>query len=877
MFEFNGVVMKRKILDFPLQRPRLVFVALTVLTLGLGSAIPWIKVDTDPENMLSPDDPARLFHNETKDEFALHDLIVVGVVNDHHPDGVFNTESLARVHELNERVKAIDGVIARDVLGPSTMDNIEQAGPGTIRFEWLMESPPETPEEALAIKEAALRLPMLRGTVVSEDGDSVALYVPIENKHESHRISEEIESIVAGFGTNDDEFYITGLPVAEDTFGVEMFKQMAISAPLAALVILLLMWWFFRSFALVLSPMIVALTTVTITMGALIASGFTVHIMSSMIPIFLMPIAVVDSVHLLSEFVDIYPRVGDRKKAAREVVGHLFAPMLYTSLTSAAGFLSLMLTPIPPVRVFGGFVALGIGVAFVLTILFVPAYIAVLPDKRLDALCSADRDSSEGGLLGRAVAAVGERSLRYAKPILVLTVAVLAVSGYGISKININDNPVRWFKPSHKIRVADEVLNRELAGTYTAFLVMKQDADAEREIVAAGDRAVATAADSVRATWDELKVAAQAAGDEGDTNVSDALIEATADLSFETEGDESEQWLAVQSALEKSQTQSKTFQNPDHLAYLERLQAHADAHPLVGKTNSIADVVKTVYRELVSGEDEDYRIPQSTEGVAQTLLQFQSSHRPNDLWHLVSPDYRESAVWMQLKSGDNQDMLAVKSDLDAFLAENPPPEGLHAEWAGLTYINVVWQEEMVGGMLESLMGAFVIVFLMMMLLFRSPVYGVLAMVPLTITIVFTYGLIGLVGKDYDMPVAVLSSLTLGLSVDFAIHFLERARSIQADTGDWRETMTLMFQEPGRAITRNAIVIAIGFLPLLAAPLVPYNTVGFLMAAIMAVSSIVTVLLLPAIMMNIQKWLFPKKRNESADDERTAATLKEQTT
>jgi predicted RND superfamily exporter protein len=156
------------------------------------------------------------------------------------------------------------------------------------------------------------------------------------------------------------------------------------------------------------------------------------------------------------------------------------------------------------------------------------------------------------------------------------------------------------------------------------------------------------------------------------------------------------------------------------------------------------------------------------------------------------------------------------------------------------------------------MGAFVIVFFMMMILFRSPIYGVLSMVPLTITIVFTYGLIGLVGKDYDMPVAVLSSLTLGLSVDFSIHFLERSRTIQAETGDWRETMALMFQEPGRAIARNAIVIAIGFLPLLAAPLVPYNTVGFLMAAIMAVSSIVTVMVLPSIMMQIQNWLSANK-------------------
>jgi predicted RND superfamily exporter protein len=869
--------MKRKILDFPLHHARLIFVGLAVLTIGLGSAMPWIRIDTDPENMLSEDDPARLFHDQAKEEFALHDLIVVGVVNESDPQGVFNPESLDRIHRLNEYVKTIDGVIARDVLGPSTMDNIEQAGPGAIRFEWLMEEPPKTPEEALAIKEAALRLPMLRGTVVSDDGKSVALYVPIESKRESHRISQEIESFVAGLGDNPDEFYITGLPVAEDTFGVEMFKQMAIAAPLAALVILLLMWWFFRSFSLVLSPMIVAITTVTMTMGALIASGFTVHIMSSMIPIFLMPIAVVDSVHLLSEFVDIYPRIGDRKKAVREVVGHLFAPMLYTSLTSAAGFLSLMLTPIPPVRVFGGFVALGIAIAFVLTILFIPAYIAALPEKRLTALCSSKREAGDGGMLGRLVAFVGKESLRYAKPILVLTVAVVAISGYGITKININDNPVRWFKPSHKIRIADRVLNRELAGTYTAFLIMKQDADAEREIMAAGDVAVGSASEGVRAKWMELKEAAEAASEQGDTNVSDALIEATADLSFDTTGEESEQWQGVQAALEEAQTRTKTFQDPEHLAYVEELQQRADAHPLVGKTSSIADVVKTVYRELVSGEDEDYRIPSTTEGVAQTLLQFQSSHRPNDLWHLVSPDYRESAVWMQLKSGDNQDMLAVKADMDAFLAENPPPEGLRAEWAGLTYINVVWQDEMVGGMLESLLGAFVIVFLMMVFLFRSPVYGVLAMIPLTITILLTYGLIGLVGKDYDMPVAVLSSLTLGLSVDFAIHFLERARAIQSETGDWRETMALMFQEPGRAITRNAIVIAIGFLPLLGSPLVPYNTVGFLMAAIMAVSSIVTVMVLPAIMMNIQNRLSTGKERASAGTDNSAAPLKEQTT
>jgi predicted RND superfamily exporter protein len=626
--------------------------------------------------------------------------------------------------------------------------------------------------------------------------------------------------------------------------------------------------------------MIVAITTVTITMGTLIAGGFTVHIMSSMIPIFLMPIAVVDSVHMLSEFVEIYPRHGDRKLAIKQVVKDLFSPMLYTSLTSAAGFLSLMMTPIPPVRVFGAFVAFGIAVAFVLTIIFIPAYVAALPEKRLAKLLSSKRETSEGGWLGRAVEAVGARSLRYAKPILVVTAVVIGISGYGISKININDNPVRWFEPSHRIRIADDVLNRELAGTYMAYLVMKQDDDPQTNIVAAGDAALASAPEPIRARWDELKKAAVAASAQGETTVADALIEATSNLSFEATGDEPEHWQRAQAALEEAQTASKTFLKPEHLAYVDRLQRDAEASPLVGKTSSVTDIVKTVYRELVSGEQKDYRIPETPEGVAQTLLQFQSSHRPNDLWHMVRPDYREATVWMQLKSGDNQDMMAVKKKVDEFLASNPPPEGLRAEWAGLTYLNVVWQDEMVGGMLESLLGAFVMVFIMMIILFRSPLFGVLSMIPLTITIVLTYGLIGLVGKDYDMPVAVLSSLTLGLSVDFAIHFLERSRVIQAETGNWRETMALMFREPGRAITRNAIVIAVGFLPLLAAPLVPYKTVGFLMAAIMAVSSAVTLVLLPAIIINIQSWLSPKRERASkraAHAPAPLSTKKEQTT
>ena len=158
-------------------------------------------------------------------------------------------------------------------------------------------------------------------------------------------------------------------------------------------------------------------------------------------------------------------------------------------------------------------------------------------------------------------------------------------------------------------------------------------------------------------------------------------------------------------------------------------------------------------------------------------------------------------------------------------------------------------------MLQSFLGSFIIVFIMMTILFRSPLWGIICMIPLTITIAVIYGIIGLVGKDYDMPVAILSALTLGIAVDFSIHFLERARASFAETNSWQSSAGVMFGEPARAISRNVVVIAIGFLPLLAAPLVPYKTVGIFLCAIMALSGAITLLALPSIIKLAEKVLF----------------------
>jgi predicted RND superfamily exporter protein len=849
------------------------------VTAGLGALIPLIKVDTDPENMLSEDEPVRVFHNQTKQEFALSDIVVVGIVNNKNPNGVFNPDSLGKIYELTEFARGLRwqdqehpdreaGVIEVDLLAPSTVDHIGQGGAGVVTFEWLMAKPPTTQAEADEIYDKAMSNPLLKGTLFSEKTpNALCLYLPLTSKDLSYRVYRELKRRIADFEGQED-YHITGLPVAEDTFGVEMFIQMAVSAPLAMVVIFLLMLLFFRKLVLVISPMIVALASVISTMGLLIGLGYPVHIMSSMIPIFLMPIAVVDSVHILSEFFDLYSRQKGRKGTISEVMGNLFMPMLYTSLTSAAGFASLALTPIPPVQVFGVFVAIGIMIAWLCTIAFVPAYVMMISDKSLEGFGHQAQPQQKQGWLGKLLTAAGRLTYNRAKPILVVLLVVTAAAVYGITHIEINDNPVKWFSKGHPIRKADIELNKHFGGTYMAYLVLDPNEDQGsfyeyidelRGRVLEKDSELKQEFPKAQAVVGEMEklLLETASKDQTKEQLLEKLVEIAEHKSDSADGAGADVWLELVDFFDLEKERIKIFKQPEVLRYISRLQGHLKESGLVGKSNSVADVVKKVHQELIDGKEENYRIPDSGPAVAQCLLQFQSSHNPDDLWHLVTTDYMRANIWLQLTSGDNKDMERVVKAVDGFFEANPSPAPLRHNWAGLTYINTVWQNKMVWGMLQSFLGSFLVVFIMMAILFRSPLWGLVCMVPLLITIAVIYGVIGLVGKDYDMPVAVLSALTLGMAVDFAIHFLERARSSQAESGSWQASAPVMFGEPARAISRNVLVIAIGFLPLLAAPLVPYKTVGIFLCAIMALSGAVTLTALPAVLKLAERLLFKR--------------------
>ena len=213
---------------------------------------------------------------------------------------------------------------------------------------------------------------------------------------------------------------------------------------------------------------------------------------------------------------------------------------------------------------------------------------------------------------------------------------VAAIAVYGISRIQINDNPVKWFSKRHPIRQADIELNKHFGGTYMAYLVLEETGERDidtkfvgtmrdrwlKETVKLDDKT------SVMAGEVENVIFSHGSGKKNEQQYIEELI-ATANEKLTAAEDakrdaESDLWYEAVSFFETEKERLKIFKRPEMLEYMAGLQEHLQLSGLVGKSNSIVDVVKKVHQELIDGRPESYIIPQTSAAVAQCLLQFQS-------------------------------------------------------------------------------------------------------------------------------------------------------------------------------------------------------------------------------------------------------------
>ncbi|MBI5195050.1 MAG: MMPL family transporter [Nitrospirae bacterium] len=779
---------KFSLVEFSVAHPKLVVFLTIIITAAFMTQFPKVKTDTNPKNMLPKTSDVRVWNDEVDSAFGLYeDMIVVGITNE---NGVVNPETLEKIKAITDAITRIKGVASRDVNSFPTITNVT-AEEGLLRVAPLMSDIPKEGEGLRAFQKNLFKNPLFLNRIISADGKTTAIYVPLEKGANGKEIADRIREILRK-QNGGEKYYVAGDPVARDTFGAEMFKLMAVFAPIAGMVMLAVRYFMFRDLFLSVTLMMDAMISIVWSMGLLIALGFPVHIMSSMAPVFLMAIAT-DSIHIFNEFYFRYNEKKDKKTAIIETMKAVGRPVRYTALATAAGFAVLLFMNIVPVKVFGGLIAFGTVVLRILSFSFIPAMFTFVKEKNIEK-ASHGEDITAGWTSGflRNLAGFGTH-----KPRATVTIGIIffVISVIGISRIVVNNNMVDWFKKDSEIRIADREINNALGGTSLGYVVAVSE---EEEFI----------------------------------------------------------------------------KNPETMRYLEGLQRHIEKLPEVGKTFSAADYVKRINLVIHDNDSKYDAVPDTKEAIGQYLFLFGMSAKPSDLDNVVDTAFKKANIWVQLKTWDAGAMKDVMNAVDEYKKMYP----IHMELkpAGIAYFNLVWNHEVLWDMVRGFILALIVVFVILVLNFRSVKWAVVSYVPLVFTVIFIYGVIGFSGKRFDMPISVLSCLSLGMAVDFAIHFISRFKrrfaEIQQSVNNSRQqspyakdycppaalvidALLWTAARPGKGIMRNAVLFAASFAVMIFAPLTPYITVGAFIVSMMLLSAVMTIVFLPALIMLTKCWLF----------------------
>lgn len=732
--------------------PILTLLILAAITIALAGFITRIEVDVDFSNYLNRDDPAVIASDEAKDRYGsqLRSMVLVEA-----PNGLFRPEVLAEIDTLENELEALPVVAevtgpfnSKVIRGTETAVTVSSVGPGGRA--------PSTDEEIAAYREAILNDRTLSDYVVSSTGTAVAIYIRAVDGVEMIPLAEAIEAVTARYETEDLRITIAGIPYMNLTLGRSMRRDLRLFLPLVILTIVVVLYAAFRWRWGVLIPFSVVGLTVLWTLGLMAICSVPITVLSFILPVVLMAIGIADGIHVLSRYREEIRNGNGVEEAILRTMRSMQRPVVMTSLTTAAGFLSLLNAYMIPQRMFGLFASVGILFAMILSLVLIPAVLRLVKAPAPTARNAARRSPISSGL-GAVVRGV----IRYRWFVLAGTVAVAAVFAGGISTIDIETSQRAYLGEDHP---AVESLDRM------------------DELFSGGDQIVV----------------------EIDTGRPDGL---------------------------------KDPSILNEMVALEGFLAENGVH----KTISLANIVREMNQRFHAEDPAFYAIPDNPRLVAQLLLLF--TFQGGTLGSMALGDSSAGEMIGFYASKTGKERVGLVRDVTAYLGEHFE----NARLVGPTRIVASMFTAIARSQITSLFTSIGAAGIIVVALMASILAGLISLVPLLFTIVVSFGVMAYAGMSLDIATLMISSITIGIGIDYGIHYIERTREEMRLGGERTVALVRAAQTAGRGIVYNALALAGGFSILLLSAFRGMRNFGLLITMTMLISAAGALVVIPAIL------------------------------
>ena len=695
-----------------------------------------------------------------------------------------------------------------EVLSMANTDDIVGTLEG-LDISPLYEETPETPAEINRLRKQVLANELFRNYLYSEDGRHTGIFVELAtDEDDSENLYAIYQALERVFEENpgEDLHYIAGFPIIAATLRTVIDRDTKKFFPFVALLAVFFLWLTFRKFIGVAVPMLVVGFSILFTLAIMVIFEVPLNSITSALPVFLISIGVADGIHMFSEYRDNRLEGHPREKAVSLMLEKLALPVTMTSITTAVGFFSLTVSDIIPILTFGIFVAIGTLLAMVLSLVFIPALLMVLPEKKTEPeVDSATTTATSSGvhrenfmdrLFQKFLEGLTSWVLRNAKIILLGAVIISGFSFYGLLQLKVESNLESYFKADAPFVVANKAMEK-MSGSRTINIVIKIN-------------------------------------------------------------EEGEPW-----------------KNPENLKLVEDFQKFLSAEQRVKRTFSLVDLIKRISYAFNENRTDFNRLPQAVEIleseetfeengqtvkrnvkrevsgrdlVAQYLVLYENSGG-DVLSDVIDSEYRNLNLSVNISSNSTTEEEKLLKRIDDYAVQHFPPQ-FSMTSTGMVPINVATSTEVVSSQILSLSGSLLAVLLMLVLIFRSFYRGVMGMIPLVFTVLFNFGFMGYFGVNLDIGTALVSSIVIGIGVDYSIHYLSRMFSEIAQGATLQDAISKTVRRSGKAITSNAVTVGFGFLALSVSEFLPLVTLSWMIWLTLNISALATMILLPALAVSL---------------------------
>ncbi|MDX2429665.1 MAG: MMPL family transporter [Bacteroides sp.] len=295
--------------------------------------------------------------------------------------------------------------------------------------------------------------------------------------------------------------------------------------------------------------------------------------------------------------------------------------------------------------------------------------------------------------------------------------------------------------------------------------------------------------------------------------------------------------------------------SPELLVRMDAYEKELRKDPAVGNVSSPNTLLKELSKGFYAEDEEGYdAIPTSVNEVYQSIEVFSMGGNEAAVEQFVDFYYENSRILVRLKDGSNEEGKRLVKKIQDMTQDDPDVRFI----AGPSMIKIELADMVVRGQIKSLALAMIIVFILLTIIFKSSGAGFLSVLPLSVAILVLFGLMGFLGITLDIATALISSIMIGVGIDYTIHFLWRFKDERIKGFDHREAAYNTLVTTGKGIIINALSVIVGFSALTLSSFEPLRFFGGLVVISITTCLICALVLIPSIVILVKpRFLEPK--------------------